>query len=290
MLNRLIGEDIKLVCVLQKDLGNIKVDKGQMDQVIMNLAVNARDAMPEGGQLTIETANVFHDKDYVEHHLAIKSGHYIQLSISDTGSGMTSDTKSRIFEPFFTTKGLGNGTGLGLSTVYGIVKQSGGYIWVYSELGEGTTFKIYFPKVDDKTVADAQFKPSFDSLKGSENILVVEDDLAVRELTCSFLKNYGYNVYEAENGQQALQFCEHYKQTIHLIITDVIMPEMGGRVLADNIATLHPEVKVLFVSGYTENAIVNHGTLDADVAFLAKPFSPSDLAHKVREVLAMCKS
>jgi len=285
MLHRLIGEDIEFVTMLDKELGNIKADPGQMDQVIMNLAVNARDAMPEGGKLTIETSNIYLSEDYSEHHISVQPGKYILLAISDTGFGMDSETKSKIFDPFFTTKRIGKGTGLGLSTVYGIVKQSGGNIWVYSEPGKGTTFKIYLPKIEEKASVDVPFKPSFDSIKGSETILLVEDDFGVRELSYSFLTKYGYKVFVAENGEKALDFCEHYKQPIHLMITDVVMPQMGGRVLAENLLVSRPEIKVLYVSGYTNDAIVHHGVLDSDVAFLAKPFSPFELAKKVREAL-----
>jgi len=285
MLHRLIGEDIILVTMLNKELGNIKADKGQMDQVIMNLAVNARDAMPKGGRLTIETTNVYFDKDYAESHVAVKPGSYIMLAISDTGIGIDSETKSKIFDPFFTTKGKHKGTGLGLSTVYGIVKQNEGNIWVYSEIGEGTTFKVYLPQIEKAAGPDVKLKPAFDSLKGSETILLVEDDYDVRELSRTFLLNYGYSVIEADNGETALQMCKQHKDKIHLIVTDVIMPQMGGRILANKIGTLYPETKVLYMSGYTDNAIVHHGVLQADVDFLAKPFSPDGLAKKVREVL-----
>ena len=285
ILRRLIGEDIELVTMLDKESGNIKADPSQIDQVIMNLAVNARDAMPKGGKLIIETKKVYLDKDYAKRHLSVKPGAYIMLAISDTGVGMDAETKSKIFEPFFTTKERGKGTGLGLSTVYGIVKQSGGNIWVYSEPGKGTTFKIYLARIEEETDKEVKAKPSPESLKGSETILLVEDDHGVRKLARDILTNYGYNVLDAENGDRAISICNQYKKAINLMITDVVMPKMSGRELEKKITPLYPEIKVLFVSGYTDNAIVHHGVLDSDVAFLAKPFSTDALVHKVREML-----
>jgi PAS domain S-box-containing protein len=285
MLQRLIGEDIELVTMLDKESGNIKADPSQIDQVIMNLAVNARDAMPKGGKLIIETKKVYLDKDYAKRHLSVKPGAYIMLAISDTGVGMDAETKSKIFEPFFTTKERGKGTGLGLSTVYGIVKQSGGNIWVYSEPGKGTTFKIYLARIEEETDKEVKAKSSPESLKGSETILLVEDDHGVRKLARDILTNYGYHVLDAENGDRAISICNQYKKAINLMITDVVMPKMSGRELEKKITPLYPEIKVLFVSGYTDNAIVHHGVLDSDVAFLAKPFGTDSLVHKVREVL-----
>lgn len=286
MLYRLIGEDIGLLSILEPDLGTIKADPGQIEQVIVNLAVNARDAMPDGGKLTIETANVYLGEDYVSHHISVKPGNYVMLAISDTGHGMDEETQLRIFEPFFTTKDLGRGTGLGLSTVYGIVTQSGGSIWVYSEIGKGTTFKVYLPRVDEeaneigRTTADKQEMP-----KGIETVLLVEDDESVRELAKMVLDGNGYNVLEAESGNVALLICEGYEETIHLLLTDVVMPEMSGLELAKQLETMHPEMRVLYMSGYTDNAIIHHGILSEGTNYIQKPFLPSALAKKIREVL-----
>ena len=284
MLHRLIGEDIHLISKLDSKLGVIKADPGQVEQVIMNLVVNARDAMPKGGKLTIETLNVFLDKDYKKAHVDIRPGWYVMLAVSDTGHGMDEKTKERIFEPFFTTRG--KGTGLGLSTIYGIVKQSGGYVWVYSELNKGTSFKIYFPRVDEVEKEGDKIPEDKKSLKGSETILIVEDEEVVRDLIFESLKKFGYNVIEAENGKKALQVCKkNNDKSIHILITDVIMPGMGGRELAKKLEKLKPKMKVIYISGYTVNAIVHHMVLDEGVAFLQKPFSPQALAQKVREVL-----
>ncbi|MCK5033348.1 MAG: response regulator, partial [Calditrichia bacterium] len=247
---------------------------------------NARDAMPGVGKLTIETANFDIDKDYIKNHLpAAQPGCYMMLSISDNGCGMDKATQAKIFDPFFTTKELGKGTGLGLSTVYGIVKQNKGYIWVYSEPGQGTTFKIYFPCVDKTVQVEKRVHFSAKSLEGSEVILIVDDDPGIRELSRDTLSSYGYNILEAENGEEALAICNEHKAPIHLIITDVVMPKMGGRELEKNISRLYPEIKVLFVSGYTDNAMLQHGVLEEGVAFLEKPFRPVALAQKAREVL-----
>jgi PAS domain S-box-containing protein len=285
LLRRLIGEDIGLRAVLDPDLGSVKADPGQIEQIIMNLAVNARDAMPKGGKLTIETKNVVLDEEYSRNHISVSPGHYVMLAVTDTGTGMDSETQARIFEPFFTTKEAGKGTGLGLSTVYGIVKQSGGNIWVYSELGRGTTFKIYLPRVDEGA---QEPRPNFAmarSAQGSETVLLAEDEEAVRKLALQVLQMNGYQVLEAANGGAALLICERQKEPIHLLITDVIMPEMSGRELADRLAKLRPEMKVLFMSGYTDNAIVHQGVLDAGANFIQKPFPTDALARKVREVL-----
>ncbi|MEN3334596.1 MAG: hypothetical protein V7641_3961 [Blastocatellia bacterium] len=285
MLQRLIGEDIELRTVLDPKLGNIKADPGQIEQVIMNLAVNARDAMPQGGKLTIETANVAFDEEYVVRHIAVTPGAYIMLAVSDNGTGMDAETQARIFEPFFTTKEVGKGTGLGLSTVYGIIKQSGGHIWVYSEPGRGTTFKIYLTRVGEDAQEYKQVDEQAEKLRGTETILLAEDEEIVRELTREVLEMYGYRVLETPNGGAALLLCERYEGPIDLLITDVIMPEMSGRELANRLAQLRPEMAALYMSGYTDDAIVHHGILESDIAFLQKPFTPNALARKVREIL-----
>ncbi len=285
MLRRIIGEDIELETILDPDLANIKADKSQIDQVIMNLAINARDAINDVGKLTIETNNVVIDEEYVKNHISMKPGRYVMLAISDNGCGMDRETLSKIFEPFFTTKEAGKGTGLGLSTVYGIIKQNNGYIWVYSEPGQGTTFKIYFPRVDEPVEKDNEIKVPTGSLKGDEVILVVEDDYSVRKLTVEFLSKFGYSLLEAENGKEALTLLQKKSIYVDLIITDVIMPKMSGRELEKRIAKSHPKTKILFVSGYTDNAIAHHGVLEEGVNFLSKPFRPLELAQKVRMIL-----
>jgi PAS domain S-box-containing protein len=285
MLRRLIGEDIDLQTVLHAGLGNIKADPGQIEQVIMNLVVNARDAMPQGGKLTIETENVYFDEKFAEQHIATNPGPYVMLAVSDTGIGMDEQTQARIFEPFFTTKEIGKGTGLGLSTVYGIVKQSGGDVWVYTEVGQGTTFKVYLPRIDEGVKEYRRIVEDEDSLQGTETILLAEDEEMVRKLSARVLEMYGYKVLEAANGGMAFLICERHQEKIDLLLTDVIMPEMSGRELADRLSPLRPEMKVLFMSGYTDDAIVHQGVLDEDENFIQKPFAPSALAQKVREVL-----
>jgi len=288
MLTRLIGEDIDLVMIPGSDLGAVKADPGQIEQVIMNLAVNARDAMPQGGKLTIETANVTLDEAYARLHAPAKPGEYAMLAITDTGVGMDSETQSHIFEPFFTTKGP-KGTGLGLSTVYGIVKQSGGYIWVYSEPSKGTSFKIYLPHVTaeefaaEEQPAAAAAAPATETMH--ETILVVEDELNLRRLTRQFLENQGYTVLEAADGAAAVQICVAHQGTIHLLLTDVIMPGMNGRELSQRVSEIRPNIRVLYMSGYTENAIGHNGTLEAGIMLLQKPFTLHALKAKVREVL-----
>ena len=287
MLTRLIGEDIDLVMIPASELGPVKADPGQIEQVIMNLAVNARDAMPHGGRLTIETANVTLDEAYARMHAPVQPGDYTMLAITDTGVGMDNETQSRIFEPFFTTKGM-KGTGLGLSTVYGIVKQSGGYIWVYSELGKGTSFKIYLPHVttDEAGMVEQPVVTSATPTETPrETILVVEDELNLRRLTRQFLDNQGYTVLEAADGAAAVQICVAHQGTIHLLLTDVIMPGMNGRELAQRVSEIRPNMKVLYMSGYTENAIGQNGTLDAGIKLLQKPFTLHALKATVREVL-----
>ena len=285
MLGRLIGEDIELRTMLEPELGRVKADPGQLEQVIMNLAVNARDAMPQGGKLTIETENVSLGEEYAGKHIAVIPGRYVMLAVTDTGKGMDEETKARIFEPVFTTKDLGKGTGLGLSTVYGIVKQSGGNIWVYSELGRGTTFKIYLPRVDEGAAEYKLRAVSQKAFQGTETILLAEDEEMVRKLASQVLGMYGYQVLESANGGAALLMCERHSGPIHLLLTDVVMPEMSGRDVADRLAQLRPEMKVLYMSGYTDNAIVHQGVLNVGAYFIQKPFSPVVLGQKVRQVL-----
>jgi len=285
LLRRLIGEDIELVVVPGGALGRVKADPGQIEQIIMNLAVNARDAMPKGGKLIIETANIELDEAYALQHRVVQPGRYVVLTMTDSGCGMDAETQAHIFEPFFTTKEVGKGTGLGLATVYGVVKQSGGYIWVYSEPGKGTTFKIYMPRVDELGEAEQRSETPAKMEHGSETILLVEDDAALRKLTCRSLEDSGYAVLTAESPTEAARISEEYEGLIHLMVTDVVMPGMDGRELADRLTPLRPEMKVLYVSGYTDDAIVYHGMLEPGLAFLQKPFSPKALARKVREVL-----
>jgi PAS domain S-box-containing protein len=284
MLKRIIGEDVELVFLLNKDLGRVRTDPGQIEQVVLNLAVNARDAMPHGGKLTIETDNVKLDEAYAKRHIAVKPGPYVMLSVSDTGVGMTPEVRDRVFEPFFTTKAKGKGTGLGLSTVYGIVKQSGGNIWVYSELGKGTTFKIYLPMVEEILEEVEQMVMKEEPSRGSETILLVEDDEEVRKLAVRILEKRGYRVLKASKGEEALSLCKK-QQPIHLMVTDVVMPGMGGRELTNRLKDSHPEMKVLYMSGYTDNAIVHHGVLEKGMNFIQKPFTVDSLTRKVREIL-----
>ncbi len=285
LLKRLLGEDIELVTTLTAQLGAVKADPGQLEQVIMNLAVNARDAMPDGGKLTIETANAEMDEAYVRTHPVAKPGHYVMLAVSDTGIGMDEQTKSRIFEPFFTTKEAGKGTGLGLATVYGIVKQSGGFIWVYSEPSHGTTFKIYLPRVEETVEGLTSPAAPGESLRGAETVLLAEDAAAVRTVARQVLERLGYTVLEAPNGEAALHVARKHHGPIDLLLTDVVMPELSGRQLADQLKALRPGLKVLYASGYTDDAVVRHGVLEPGIAYLQKPFTPEGLARKVREVL-----
>ncbi len=285
MLRRVIGEDIELVTLLAEDLGRVKTDPGQIEQVILNLAVNARDAMPSGGKLTIETANVELDGVYARRHVAVTPGRYVMLAVGDTGVGMTPEVRDRVFEPFFTTKEEGKGTGLGLSTVYGIVKQSEGNIWIYSEPGHGTTFKIYLPQVEE-LLEEVKEKVAGDELpRGSETVLVVEDEEEVRRLAVRILRGQGYKVLEASQGDDALRLCEEHNRPIQLMVTDVVMPGMDGRELTNRLMLLHPETKVLYMSGYTDNTIVHHGVLEEGINYIQKPFTVDALAGKVREVL-----
>src|SRR5438445_797546 len=283
LLTRLLGEDVSLTTTLAAALGAVKVDPGQLEQIIMNLAVNARDAMPRVGRLSIETANVEMDESYVHGHPLARPGHYVMLAVSDTGTGMDAATQARIFEPFFTTKEAGKGTGLGLATVYGIVRQSSGFIWVYSEPGHGTSFKIYLPRVDEPVSPAGAAAPQV--VGGSETVLVVEDVAAVRAVTRQMLERQGYCVLEAANGATALSLARQHQSAIHLLVTDVVMPEVSGRELADQLVQLRPDMKVLFMSGYTDDAVVRHGILQEGIAYLQKPFTPDTLARKVRAVL-----
>ncbi len=285
MLRRMIREDIDLITIAQPDLNRIKADPGQIQQIVMNLAINARDAMCAGGKLVIETANIDFDEDYIQKHPEVRAGSYVMLAISDNGIGMDAATQSRIFEPFFTTKEKGKGTGLGLATVYGIVKQSNGFIWVYSEPGEGTTFKIYFPRAEDNTARLTLESKSVEGARGVETVLISEDERSVRALAAQILRKRGYNVLEASSGKEALDIAKKYAGEIHLVVTDVVMPGISGTELVSRLKTIRPGIKVLYVSGYTDNAIVHHGILDAGVAFLQKPFSVDGLASKVREVI-----
>jgi two-component system cell cycle sensor histidine kinase/response regulator CckA len=285
MLRRLIGEDIDLATVLEPNLGRVLADPGQIEQLIVNLAVNARDAIEGIGRVTIETANVYLDEAYCREHTDASPGHHVMLALSDTGQGMDEDTKSKIFDPFFTTKDPDKGTGLGLATVYGIVKQSGGNIYVYSEPGQGTTFKVYLPVVQDQETALPSESEDESFPRGEETVLVVEDEDGVRNFILDVLRYAGYTALEARHGEEALEVCRASREPIHLVITDVVMPRMSGRQLGQMLAEIRPETRVLFMSGYTDNAIVHHGLLDQGVNFIAKPFTPAGLARKIRDVL-----
>lgn len=285
LLRRMIGEDVLLTTILAPNIRRVKVDAGQLGQVLMNLAINARDAMPRGGKLTLETSNVELDATYAALHADCKVGSYVKLAVSDNGCGMTAEVQSRIFEPFFTTKEPGKGTGLGLATVYGIVKQSGGNISLYSEPQHGTTFKVYLPAVDEPVEPQSHDRDGEKAIVGTETVLLVEDDDAVRDIAALSLQTYGYTVLPAENGNQALRIVERHRGQIDLLLTDVVMPGMSGRELAEVLGVQYPKLKVLFVSGYTDDSVIRHGILHVDVAFLQKPYSPTSLARKVREVL-----
>jgi two-component system cell cycle sensor histidine kinase/response regulator CckA len=283
LLQRLLGEDVNLRIALDPLVCRVTADPGQLEQVMVNLAVNARDAMPAGGRLTIETSNVVVDQAYAQQHVDVGPGLYVVLTVSDSGTGMDAATTARIFEPFFTTKEAGKGTGLGLSTAYGIIKQSNGHITVYSEPGRGTTFRIYLPRTDadlDAASTHLDVAP-----RGSETVLLVEDDANIRELARELLELSGYTVFESRDVQDAVRIAERYSGVIDLLITDVVMPEMGGRAVAESVKNLRPDIKVLYMSGYTDEAVVRHGVLNPGTAFLQKPFTPGTLARKVREVL-----
>jgi two-component system cell cycle sensor histidine kinase/response regulator CckA len=285
MLERLIGEDITCVLSLASEVDNVRADPMRIEQALLNLAVNARDAMPDGGALTISTSVVELDDVYSRQHAAVRPGRYVMLAVSDTGSGMAPETRIRVFEPFFTTKEIGKGTGLGLPMVYGIVKQSGGYIWVYSELGIGTTFKIYLPSVD-APVEEPHPRPAPELPTGTETVLLVEDEDGVRELLQEILTEQGYRVLAASRGSEALGISDSTHEEIPLLVTDVVMPKMSGRELAHRLRLSRPALRVLYLSGYTEEAIAQHGIIEPDAAFLQKPFTRADLARKIREVLA----
>jgi two-component system cell cycle sensor histidine kinase/response regulator CckA len=290
MLRRLIGESIDLAVVPGDKLWAVKADAGHMEQVLMNLSVNARDAMPNGGRLTIETSNIDLGEVYVGEHVGVMPGAYVLLSVSDTGTGMDEETKARIFEPFFTTKGPESGTGLGLSTVYGIVQQSGGAIQVYTELGWGTSFKVYLPRVAGTAEPAVKTETLADVPRGAETVLVVEDQDAVAAVIKATLLLCGYQVLEAHNGSDALELLERYEGLIHLLVTDIVMPVMGGSELALRVRELRPDTKVLFISGFSERAFSAYGGTDTGFAFLQKPFMPETLARKVREVLEGTKA
>ncbi len=285
LLKRLIGEDVELSTLLNPDIGYVRADKNQLEQVVMNLALNARDAMTEGGQLSIETKRVMLDQHYKNSHAGVNEGPYVMLAVSDTGVGMDKETQSRIFEPFFTTKEKGKGTGLGLATVYGIIKQSKGHIWVYSEPGRGTSFKIYLPAAKGNLKASNDGKKEQVLLKGDETVLVVEDEFMVRELVVNSLKQYGYSVLEASNGRQALELIKSNENAIQLVITDVVMPEVSGQKLVKALSEQYPDIKAIFMSGYSDHAVTNHGLIEERAFFIQKPFSPATLAQKVRDIL-----
>jgi len=285
MLRRLIAENVQIVTRPAATLGCVKADLGQMEQVLLNLVINARDAMPNGGIITVETANVELDQAYASQHAGVRPGGYVMLAVSDTGIGMDEATKSHIFEPFFTTKEMGKGSGLGLATVYGAVEQSGGHVWVYSEPGRGSTFKVHLPRVEEEEGKVAVPVEERITIRGSETILVAEDDRQVRDLTVAILKACGYVVLDVESAHDAVRLCEQHGGEIHLFLTDVVMREMSGPELARQVQNTRPTTKVLFMSGYTDSAIVHQGMLQPGIAFLAKPFTPSALAGKVRQVL-----
>jgi two-component system, cell cycle sensor histidine kinase and response regulator CckA len=284
MLQRILGADVSLVSLRTPQLGRVCADPGGIEQVVMNLVVNARDAMPTGGQLTIETANVTFDEEYARQHVGAKPGPHVMLAVTDTGTGMDRATLARIFEPFFTTKGAGKGTGLGLSTVFGIVQQNGGTVWVYSEPGQGTTFKVYLPRVDQE-VQEARPVPEPATLVGTETVLLVDDDEQVRVVTRAILLRHGYHVIDARNAGEALLLSESHRGAIHVLLTDVVMPQMSGPDLARRLAANRPAMKVLCMSGYTDDTIVRHGVIEARMAYLQKPVTPEVLTRKVRAVL-----
>ena len=290
MLPRLIGEDIELAFIPGKDLGKVKADPIQIEQIVMNLAANARDAMPGGGALTIETATVRVDESYVQRHAIVPPGDYVLLTVTDSGQGIAAEHLPHIFEPFYTTKEAGKGTGLGLATVYGIVKQNAGFVWVYSEVGLGTTFKVYLPRVPSLRGELRTTKPAEDAAGGCETVLLVEDEASVRHASAQFLSRSGYTVLEASNGEDALRAARQHQGPIHLMITDVVMPGMAGPRLAERLADERPDTKVLFVSGYAEKTVIEHGTIDVSTRFLQKPFSLKALAKEVRQVLEVSET
>ena len=284
LLRRLIGEDVELITHLAPDLGSVLADPGQVQQIVMNLAINSRDAMPDGGTLHIETTNVFLDQSYEDEHPEVRPGPHVMLAVTDTGCGISPEVRSKIFEPFFTTKEVGKGTGLGLATVYGMVKQGGGWIWVYSEPGRGTTFKIYLPRTDEPLSSITRVV-SVD-LRGRETVLVVEDQIEVRTLAVAGLTAFGYQVLAAGTGKEALAFCHDFTGNLDVVVTDVVMPDMNGREVAEQVALLQPKSRIIFMSGYTADVIAHRGVLDTGVEYLQKPFTPESLARKIREILA----
>jgi signal transduction histidine kinase len=285
MLRRLIGEDIEIVTQLDPELGRVNADPVQMEQVLVNLAVNARDAMPHGGRLVIETANVVLDESYAREHAAVEPGRYVRLTVSDNGVGMDKETLSHIFEPFFSTKAGGQGTGLGLATVYGIVKQTGGHVWAYSEAGVGATFKVYLPLVDAPMSVSATGNTGEHGVPGNETLLLVEDEAPVRQVFTRSLESRGYRVFAAANAMEALELYAQHRDEIDLVVSDLVMPGMSGRDLVDRLHAIDPRLRVLYVSGYTDDGVVLHGVLESKLPYLQKPFTPLALANKVREVL-----
>jgi two-component system cell cycle sensor histidine kinase/response regulator CckA len=285
MLERLIGSDIDLIINLDDNLGRVMADPGQIEQVILNLAINARDAMPRGGRLTIATANVDLEESYSRRHMDVQPGAYVLVQVSDTGCGMDPETRSRIFEPFFTTKEMGKGTGLGLSTVYGIIKQSGGHIAVHSKPEMGTTFKIFLPRIDEAMEPDFLASQALEDYGGQETILLVEDEDGVRQLLSTVLKRQGFKVLEARHGADALDLSAQHEGPIHLVLTDVVMPEMGGLELAQRLKPLHPGAKVLYMSGYAENAHLHQHLAGQEIYYLQKPFATMGLLQRVRQLL-----
>jgi CheY-like chemotaxis protein len=285
MLQRLIGEDIELIMAPAPDLGYVRADPGQIEQVIVNLSVNARDAMPQGGKLTFKTANIDLDERYAQMHPDVQPGRYVLLSVRDSGEGMSDEVKAHLFEPFFTTKAQGSGTGLGLATAYGIIDQSDGHIEVSSQVGEGTTFEVYLPAAEAAAATSETTPEQEDMPSGTEMILLVEDEQPVRELVCRVLDRCGYTVLVAGHPQDAMTVSNTYPGEIHLLVADVVMPGMSGKALAEQLVVSRPQLKILYISGYTDDAIVHHGVLDEGVQLLQKPFAPPVLAQRVRDVL-----
>jgi CheY-like chemotaxis protein len=285
LLRRLIAANIEFNVSLEPSLGQVKADPGQIEQVLINLAVNARDAMPQGGRLSIEAHNVDLDQSYKSVHLPVTPGRYVMIAVEDSGCGMDQKTQARIFDPFFTTKEIGKGTGLGLATVYGIVKQSGGYIWVYSEPNKGTIFKVYLQRVDECAQPAKHDALDATELRGSETILLAEDSESLREMGREYLQSVGYIVLQASSGREALQQANDFPGTIHLLLTDVVMPQMSGPELVVQLRALRPGMKVIFTSGYSDTAVAQQGGIDPEIAFIQKPYRPKALARKIREVL-----